>query len=107
MMRNVNELRDSVSDLYWKVDRCIHDIVLSRLHKDTEKEHLAIMQMEFLLSDTMQDLSCVLNFIDAAKIERENTQKALDGIIQLIGDTDNDLLLEIKDICYKEINDLA
>lgn len=44
------------NDLYAKIDTCIGDIVLSRLHQERDVEEMAIFNMQTLMNVTLQHL---------------------------------------------------
>lgn len=56
-------IRES-KELYEEIDSCISDLITARMNKDAYEEGKAIFVMESLMVNTMQHLSCMINFLE-------------------------------------------
>lgn len=50
-------------DLYMDIDKCIDDIVKSRLKKDIALENKAHFEMEKIIVGTKQDLTVIIDYL--------------------------------------------
>lgn len=66
-MYNIDELIESTNELRIDIDKCIDDIVRGRLNNDQDLEHRAITDMERLLVQTNQQLTCILDYLHEDK----------------------------------------
>ena len=59
----MNEFLEESQRLYNEIDKCIEDLVYSRLKRDEGMEKMAISKMERLLVGTQQHLSWILGSV--------------------------------------------
>lgn len=58
------KIREEIHTLYSEIDLCILDLLKARADKDTEAEGKALFKMEGLMVATLQDLSCIEDYLD-------------------------------------------
>lgn len=66
------EVRKSTIELYQEIDECIIKLLKARRSTDQKKEQEQFFQMERLLCNTMQHLTCVLDLLES----NENKQRS-------------------------------
>ena len=65
-------IRKEINILYSDIDACITELLKARTDKDSESEGKALFKMEGLMVATLQDLSCIEDYLEKQK-EPENT----------------------------------
>lgn len=65
-------IRKEINILYSDIDACITELLKARTDKDSESEGKALFKMEGLMAATLQDLSCIEDYLEKQK-EPENT----------------------------------
>ena len=65
------EIRKEIRTLYNDIDSCIDKLLKARTNKDTEAEGKALFRMEGLMVGTLQDLSCIEDYLEKQK-ERQH-----------------------------------
>lgn len=66
------------TNLYYKIDDCITELLKARLDKNTDKEHEAICEMESLLVGTMQNISWLVGELKGCSKIKWNTEEPKD-----------------------------
>jgi hypothetical protein len=74
----IPELRDSederirkeIDTLYSEIDTCISELLKARTDKDSEAEGKALFKMEGLMVATLQDLSCIEDYLEKQKEQK-------------------------------------
>jgi len=64
------KIRNEINNLYSEIDTCISELLKSRTDKDSKAEGNALFKMEGLMVATLQDLSCIENYL-----KKQNEQK--------------------------------
>lgn len=64
-INSMTELVKSTKQLYNDIDACIDDLLDARFNGNESEEHLALCKMESLLVDTLQQLDCILDYLDS------------------------------------------
>lgn len=60
-------IRKEIRTLYNEIDSCIDELLKARTDKDTEAEGKALFKMEGLMVATLQDLSCIEDYLEKRK----------------------------------------
>ena len=60
-------IRKEIRTLYNEIDSCISELLKARTSKDTEAEGKALFRMEGLMVGTLQDLSCIDDYLEKQK----------------------------------------
>ena len=63
MNTNREQLINELAKLHDDIDKCIGDIVDSRIKKDHQAEGKALFRMEGLMVATLQDLCCAIDYL--------------------------------------------
>lgn len=58
------KIREEINTLYSEIDLCIWDLIKARTDKDAKAESKALFKMEGLMVATLQDLSCIEDYLD-------------------------------------------
>jgi hypothetical protein len=67
-------IRKEINTLYSEIDTCISELLKARIDKDSEAEGKALFKMEGLMVATLQDLSCIEDYL-----EKQKEQKPAEG----------------------------
>jgi hypothetical protein len=70
-------IRKEISTLYADIDSCISELLAARTNKDAEAEGKALFRMEGLMVATLQDLSCVEDWLEKQREPHYNKRNAL------------------------------
>ena len=65
------KLRQSTQELYNDIDSCITDLINARIAHDSEAEGKALFKMEGLMVGTMQQITCILDFLEDITFQQE------------------------------------
>lgn len=60
-------IRKEISNLYSDIDGCITELLKARTDKDSEAEGKALFKMEGIMVGTLQDLSCIEDYLEKQK----------------------------------------
>jgi hypothetical protein len=66
-MENINNLLNSTKELYNDINKNINDLVNSRITKNIDKEHIILFNMETLMCQTLQQLDCIITYLESDK----------------------------------------
>lgn len=58
------KIREEINTLYSEIDLCLIDLIKARTDKDAKAEGKALFKMEGLMVATLQDLSCIQDYLD-------------------------------------------
>ena len=58
------KIREEIHTLYSEINLCIIDLIKARTDKDVKAEGKALFKMEGLMVATLQDLSCIQDYLD-------------------------------------------
>ena len=64
---NKNKIIEECKNLYFDIDSCIDELIKARMSHDTEAEGKALFRMEGLMVGTLQDLSCIEDYLEKQK----------------------------------------
>ena len=64
-------IRKEINILYADIDACITELLKARTNKDSEAEGKALFKMEGLMVATLQDLSCIEDYLEKQKVNTE------------------------------------
>ena len=91
-MKNL-ELKESTIQLYNDIDKCISDLVKSRLDNNKETEFKASVEMERLMVCTLQQLSCIIDKLSEETVKKEKSvQSLITNDIQELTNNSNDII---------------
>ncbi len=91
-MKNL-ELKESTIQLYNDIDKCISDLVKSRLDNNKETEFKASVEMERLMVCTLQQLSCIIDKLSEETVKKEKSVQSLNtNDIQELTNNSNDII---------------
>ena len=60
-------IRKEINTLYSEIDTCISELIKARTDKDSKAEGKALFKMEGLMVATLQDLSCIEDYLEKKK----------------------------------------
>ena len=63
-------IRKEINSLYSDIDTCISKLLKARTDKDSEAEGKALFKMEGLMVATLQDLSCIEDYLEKQKEQK-------------------------------------
>jgi len=63
-------IRKEINTLYADIDSCISELLAARTNKDSEAEGKALFRMEGLMVATLQDLSCIEDWLEKQKEQK-------------------------------------
>ena len=63
-------IRKEINTLYSEIDTCISELLEARTDKDSEAEGKALFKMEGLMVATLQDLSCIEDYLEKQKEQK-------------------------------------
>jgi hypothetical protein len=87
------ELKESTIQLYNDIDKCISDLVKSRLDNNKETEFKASVEMERLMVCTLQQLSCIIDKLSEETVKKEKSvQSLITNDIQELTNNSNDII---------------
>lgn len=69
-------IRKEIDTLYSEIDTCISELLKARTDKDSEAEGKALFKMEGLMVATLQDLSCIEDYLEKQKETSINWMKS-------------------------------
>ena len=69
-------IRKEINILYSDIDACITELLKARTDKDSESEGKALFKMEGLMVATLQDLSCIEDYLEKQKETSINWMKS-------------------------------
>lgn len=75
------KIRKEINILYSDIDTCISELVKARTDKDSEAEGKALFKMEGLMVATLQDLSCIEDYLEKQKEQDGEDEEDNDFII--------------------------
>lgn len=61
------KIKKEIRTLYKEIDSCIGELLKARTNKDTGAEGKALFKMEGLMVRTLQDLSCIEDYLEKQK----------------------------------------
>ena len=64
------KIRKEINILYSDIDACITELLKARTDKDSEAEGKALFKMEGLMVATLQDLSCIEDYLEKQKEQK-------------------------------------
>ena len=70
-------IRKEINTLYSEIDTCISELLKARIDKDSEAEGKALFKMEGLMVATLQDLSCIEDYLEKQKEPHYTKRNAL------------------------------
>ena len=71
------KIRKEINILYSKIDNCISELLKARTDKDSEAEGMALFKMEGLMVATLQDLSCIEDYLEKQKEQPMSAEEVL------------------------------
>lgn len=71
------KIRKEINTLYSDIDDCISELLAARTNRDTEAEGKALFRMEGLMVGTLQDLSCIEDYLKSEKGVEPPTEEKL------------------------------
>ena len=66
----LEKLKQSTTELYNDIDKCISELIHARIAHDSEAEGKALFKMEGLMVGTMQQITCILDFLEDIKFQK-------------------------------------
>ncbi len=67
----LEKLKQSTTELYNDIDNCVSELIHARTAHDSEAEGKALFKMEGLMVGTMQQITCILDFLDDITFQQE------------------------------------
>lgn len=67
----LEKLKQSTTKLYNDIDKCVSELIHARIAHDSEAEGKALFKMEDLMVGTMQQITCILDFLDGITFQQE------------------------------------